>query len=165
MPVSAGGVERVAVGCGTSIAPKLCSIHAHLRHSNELRAHLGLSPMPYSWIAERYPWRRDAVLTTWTQRHRRLLLRWLGVTVTPWLHDPWYSSAMCVHHYEGAWNANTGNGYYGGMQFSLSTWAANGGTGRPDLATPGEQLRVAYRTWQASGWYPWPNTARICGLI
>lgn len=38
---------------------------------------------------------------------------------------------------------NTGNGFWGAYQFTLGTWAANGGTGRPDLASPAEQDRVA----------------------
>lgn len=52
--------------------------------------------------------------------------------------------ALCIHSREGAWNANTGNGYFGGFQFLLSTWASVGGRIRPDLATPREQL---YRAW------------------
>ena len=52
---------------------------------------------------------------------------------------------MCIHQHEGAFNANTGNGYYGGFQFLLSTWASVGGVVRPDTATPREQL---YRAWR-----------------
>lgn len=73
-----------------------------------------------------------------------------------------------MHHYEGAWNANTGNGYTGGMQFDTGTWLGNGGgVYAPEayLATPHDQLVVAYHTWQARGWQPWPTTARMCGLI
>jgi hypothetical protein len=77
------------------------------------------------------------------------------------------ADALCVHSHEGAWDSNTGNGYYGGMQFDAGTWLANGG-GRyaptANLATPAEQLAVAYTTWQARGWSPWPNTAAMCGL-
>lgn len=76
----------------------------------------------------------------------------------------WYSAALCIHSHEGAWNANTGNGFYGGMQFALGTWYAVGGVGRPDLATPREQLYRAWRLWRVAGWTPWPNTRRLCGL-
>lgn len=73
-----------------------------------------------------------------------------------------------MHHYEGSWHANTGNGFYGGMQFDRGTWLSNGG-GRfaplAHLTTPHNQLVVAYTTWRRRGWYPWPNTARYCGLI
>jgi len=51
------------------------------------------------------------------------------------------------------------------MQFDLSTWEANGGEGRPDLATPRAQLLVALATWRHRGWEPWPNTAAMCGLL
>jgi hypothetical protein len=80
----------------------------------------------------------------------------------------WLRGALCVHHYEGSWYANTGNGFYGGLQFMLSTWKSSGG-GRyaayPHQATPHEQLHVAYALWRRAGWNPWPNTARICGLL
>jgi hypothetical protein len=158
-------VQRIAVGCGQSIAPRLCSTHRHWHTTNLLRHRLGQAPLSYHWRAERHPARRALILTYWTRVHRRTLLRWLGFTITPWLHGTWYADAMCVHGKEGAWDANTGNGYYGGMQFSLSTWASNGGSGRPDLVTPAEQLRIAYLTWQRRGWSPWPSTAAACGLL
>jgi uncharacterized protein YabE (DUF348 family) len=60
----------------------------------------------------------------------------------------------------GNWAANTGNGYYGGLQFTLGTWAAYGGTGRPDLASRETQIAVAERVRAASGGYgAWP----VCG--
>jgi hypothetical protein len=53
------------------------------------------------------------------------------------------------------------------MQFDTATWLGNGG-GRyaieANLASPLDQLLVAYRTWQARGWAPWPATAADCGL-
>jgi resuscitation-promoting factor RpfA len=71
-----------------------------------------------------------------------------------------------VHRSEGSWTANTGNGFYGGFQFALGTWTSQivGGTVRPDLTTPREQLYRAWRLWRVMGWSPWPNTARACGL-
>jgi|SRR5215831_15116268 len=80
----------------------------------------------------------------------------------------WYRQAMCVHRGEGAWNANTGNGFYGGMQFMHGTWVSNGGrrfAEYPHRATPVQQLIVAYWLWRRAGWRPWPNTARACGLL
>jgi resuscitation-promoting factor RpfB len=82
---------------------------------------------------------------------------------TAWLRD-----AVCIHEHEGAWNANTGNGQYGGMQFSLSTWQAVGGVTRPDLATKREQLYRAWLWWKRRGRWGgrggWPSTAIVCGL-
>lgn len=79
----------------------------------------------------------------------------------------WVRQALCVHRYEGSWT-DPGAPFYGGMQFDYSTWLANGG-GRyaqtANLATPHEQLHIAYVTWKQRGWYPWPTTARLCGLL
>lgn len=76
----------------------------------------------------------------------------------------WISDALCVHSHEGTWTDDTGNGYYGGMQFSLTAWQANGGTGMPNEASPSEQLQIAYNYWRVAGWAPWPNTSAMCGL-
>ena len=56
------------------------------------------------------------------------------------------------------WSINTGNGYYGGLQFSQSTWNAFGGqdyASRADLATREEQIAVAERTLAGQGWGAW----------
>jgi uncharacterized protein YabE (DUF348 family) len=60
----------------------------------------------------------------------------------------------------GNWAANTGNGYYGGLQFSLGTWQAYGGSGRPDQNSREAQIAVAERVRAAEGGYgAWP----VCG--
>ncbi|CAM4205212.1 Resuscitation-promoting factor RpfB precursor [Mycobacterium basiliense] len=59
----------------------------------------------------------------------------------------------------GNWAINTGNGYYGGVQFDQGTWVANGGlryAPRADLATREEQIAVAEVTRQRQGWGAWP---------
>ena len=56
------------------------------------------------------------------------------------------------------WSINTGNGYYGGLQFSQSTWEAFGGTqyaSRADLASKSEQIATAERTLAGQGWGAW----------
>jgi Transglycosylase-like domain/LysM domain len=83
-----------------------------------------------------------------------------------------YSSApsggvwACIAYHEstGNWSADTGNGYYGGLQFDLSTWAAYGGAGNPADASPAEQMAVADRVVAARGYGAWPNTGRMCGV-
>ncbi|WP_313901091.1 transglycosylase family protein [Nocardioides sp. SLBN-35] len=65
----------------------------------------------------------------------------------------------------GNWHINTGNGYYGGLQFNLGTWRANGGSGYPHQASREEQIRVATRVRDASGGYgAWPACAAKLGL-
>ena len=60
----------------------------------------------------------------------------------------------------GNWAANTGNGYYGGLQFSLGTWQAYGGSGLPSNASREQQIAIASKVRDASGGYgAWP----VCG--
>ncbi len=70
----------------------------------------------------------------------------------------WDKIASCESG--GNWAANTGNGYYGGLQFTLGTWAAYGGSGRPDQQSREAQIAVAERVAAAEGGYgAWP----VCG--
>jgi len=59
----------------------------------------------------------------------------------------------------GNWAINTGNGYYGGVQFDQGTWERSGGlrfAPRADLATRDEQITIAEVTRQRQGWGAWP---------
>src|SRR5919199_2677567 len=72
-------------------------------------------------------------------------------------HD-WTGVAECESG--GDWSINTGNGYYGGLQFSQSTWAAFGGTAlapRADLATPAQQIEIAEKVLAGQGIGAWPT--------
>ncbi|MEH0416836.1 transglycosylase family protein [Streptomyces sp. B21-083] len=65
------------------------------------------------------------------------------------------------------WSINTGNGYYGGLQFNQSTWEAYGGTvyaGRADLATRDQQIAVAEKVLKAQGPGAWPACSVRAGL-
>lgn len=87
----------------------------------------------------------------------------------------WLAQAQCVHRHEGAWTANTGNGYYGGMQFAAATWLRMKGSKDPALAHPGDpaypfrapmvqQLRVAWRVYVRDGrtWKSWGAVGAAC---
>jgi resuscitation-promoting factor RpfA len=66
----------------------------------------------------------------------------------------------------GNWHINTGNGYYGGLQFSSSTWSSydtNHFAGRADLATREEQITVANRVLASQGWGAWPVCSQYRG--
>lgn len=65
----------------------------------------------------------------------------------------------------GNWNTNTGNGYYGGLQFSLPTWRAMGGSGLPSDASKEEQIMRAKILQARSGWGQWPACSKALGLI
>jgi resuscitation-promoting factor RpfA len=84
----------------------------------------------------------------------------------------WLTSAfLCIHHYEAAWNANTGNGYYGGLQMDLGFmrhygWAYFRRWGTADRWPAWAQLDASERAYRSGrGFWPWPNTARVCGLL
>jgi LysM repeat protein len=64
----------------------------------------------------------------------------------------------------GNWAANTGNGYYGGLQFSLSSWQAVGGSGLPSNASRSEQIARAQILQSQQGWGAWPVCSRQAGL-
>jgi hypothetical protein len=89
----------------------------------------------------------------------------------PEIPDPLRGAFLCIHRFEGAWESDTGNGYYGGLQMDtafqrlygsdfLSQW------GTADNWPVWAQLTAAVRAYQSGrGFTPWPNTARACGLL
>ena len=75
--------------------------------------------------------------------------------------ETWDAIAQCES--SGNWSINTGNGYYGGLQFSASTWAGHGGTAyapRADLATREEQIAVGEAVLASQGKGAWPTCGR-----
>ena len=90
-------------------------------------------------------------------------------------NPPHRAQWLCIHRYERnpaqGWRTHTGNGYYGGLQMDISFQRAYGpellrrkGTANNWSAV--EQMWVAERAHRSGrGFYPWPNTARYCGLI
>lgn len=69
----------------------------------------------------------------------------------------WDAIAQCESG--GNWSINTGNGYSGGLQFTPSTWRANGGSGSANSASREEQIRVAENVLHSQGIGAWP----VCG--
>lgn len=68
----------------------------------------------------------------------------------------WDRIAQCESG--GNWSINTGNGYYGGLQFAQGTWAAMGGTAfapRADLASRAQQITIANKLYAQAGLQPW----------
>jgi uncharacterized protein YabE (DUF348 family) len=80
--------------------------------------------------------------------------------------EVWDRLAQCEAG--GNWSINTGNGYYGGLQFNSSTWTSNGGgqyAPRADLATREQQIAIATKVRDARGGYSaWPGCSRKLGL-
>ncbi len=72
----------------------------------------------------------------------------------------WDRIAQCESG--GNWHINTGNGYYGGLQFSLGTWRAYGGTGYPHQHSREQQIAIAEKVRAASGGYgAWPHCGKL----
>lgn len=79
--------------------------------------------------------------------------------------EVWDRVAACES--SGNWSVNTGNGYYGGLQFLDSTWDSFGGeayASTADRATRSQQIAVAERVLATQGWNAWPTCSRKAGL-
>lgn len=126
---------------------------------------------PHSPTAYAERGQTNPALLGWVHRlwKRRALVLERMADRPPWSLG-WLDGALCVHGLEGSWTVPYGLGpqVSGGMQIGLHEWHYFGG-GRfaPEayLASPLEQLLVAWRYTRVSGWGPWPNTARACGLL
>ncbi|MFZ4301484.1 transglycosylase family protein [Streptomyces cinereoruber] len=78
---------------------------------------------------------------------------------------PWGCVAECES--SGRWHVNTGNGFYGGLQFWQPTWVEHGGLAyapRADLATRAQQIKVAEEVLRTQGWGAWPVCSKRYGL-
>ena len=81
----------------------------------------------------------------------------------PYSDASWERLAQCEAG--GNWSTNTGNGYYGGLQFSLSSWRAVGGSGYPHENSRTEQIHRGRLLWEQGGWNHWPGCSRKFGWI
>ena len=126
-----------------------------------------LTPTTNSAAKSRKPSYRQWVLKLWKQRAARER----RIAQNPPRRSAW----LCIYRHERhplqGWRTRTGNGYYGGLQMDISFQRSYGGwllarKGTADRWSPIEQIWVAERAYRAGrGFYPWPNTARYCGLI
>ena len=76
--------------------------------------------------------------------------------------ETWDRLASCES--TNRWDINTGNGFYGGLQFTLSSWAAVGGEGYPHHASKAEQIMRAEKLQDLQGWGAWPLCSKKLGL-
>lgn len=98
-------------------------------------------------------------LDRWADQQRALLAYLAAVDAQIPNEARWDRVAQCESG--GNWSINTGNGYYGGLQFNLQTWRGSGGAGYPHQNSKAEQIRVAERLRAARGMQPWP----VCGRL
>ncbi|MGI9601535.1 MAG: transglycosylase family protein [Acidimicrobiales bacterium] len=83
-------------------------------------------------------------------------------TLPPEQVERWDALAQCESGSD--WSANTGNGYYGGLQIQESTWQGVGGFGLPHNTTREEQIMRAEDILELQGWNAWPNCSRQLGF-
>lgn len=111
-----------------------------------------LKPRPIPGIAKASA---KPAKTTYSQPKKQVNYPAVGNSV-------WDSLAQCESG--GNWGINTGNGYYGGLQFTLSTWRGVGGSGYPHQASREEQIYRGKILQARSGWGQWPACSAKLGL-
>jgi hypothetical protein len=104
---------------------------------------------------------RQWVVNLWRERAMRAKLHALN--------PPHKAQWLCIHRYEGSWR-DPNAPYYGGLQMDIEFQRTYGAgllraKGTADHWTPLEQMWVAERAYKTRGFWPWPNTARYCGLL
>lgn len=101
--------------------------------------------------------------TTTTAVVRRTTTTARPTQLAPVVHDA--SLLACIRSWEqgaGGYATDTGNGFYGAYQFTLSTWRSVGGAGNPADASAAEQDARAWRLYLREGLSPWPTPAVRC---
>jgi hypothetical protein len=100
----------------------------------------------------------------------RFWVRAAGLAYVKAIHPPHKAAWLCIHHYEGSWR-DSGGPYWGGLQMDRGFMDGYAPSyllrrGLADRWLPLEQMWVAERAYRSGrGFYAWPNTARMCGLI
>ena len=141
-------LKLVAVALALMLALSACTkydIHlAHKIHGHgEVSHHVKGAPRAHTWAGH------EADARWWTA----VLAAHRARTIP--FEANWDRVAACESG--GRWSLNTGNGYYGGLQFSLGTWRAYGGTGYPHQKSRNDQIRIAEKVRTQSGLGHWPH--------
>jgi hypothetical protein len=125
---------------------------------------MGLRPTPVSKTEPRDPSLRYRLWVMRLWAHRAAHMRHRAE------NPPHKAEWLCIHRYEGSWTDASGP-YYGGLQMDITFQRHYGAyllvrKGTAEHWTPLEQMWVAEHALRSGrGFYPWPNTARYCGLI
>lgn len=149
------------------------SIATHeVHHGQQVQAAVIVRPVPQraSRYTERLPHPRLAPVPRPSATHHPTTVPSRSVPRHRYSSAPRYAAGGPVNwdgvaHCEsgGNWHTNTGNGYYGGLQETITFWRSYGGlryAARPDLASREAQIAVAVRGQRAEGWGAWPNCSR-----
>jgi hypothetical protein len=122
---------------------------------------VALSPPPARGLTNLSAWQVKRAATLWRKRSNAAYRRAQ--------RPPHLREFMCIHRYEGSWT-DRGHPYWGGLQMDISFQQSYGGylfqkKGTADRWSPLEQIWAAEKAHRSRGFWPWPNTARYCGLL
>jgi hypothetical protein len=173
LPASAEKVEA-SIAPSTTVAPPTTAAPSTLPPTTLAPTTLAPTTVPPTTVAP-----TTVPPTTTTTRARVAAVRATTTTAVPTTttsapavsnggadpNDPatWDRLAKCESG--GNWAANTGNSYYGGLKFSLSTWQHYGGAGYPHQATKDVQIGIGKKVQAAQGWGAWGGCARSLGYV
>jgi Transglycosylase-like domain len=121
-----------------------------------------LAPLKADQAAEAAVAKATAIAAARARRLRFAKAASVAAVIVPG-SDVWADLRYCEAG--GNYARNSGNGYYGAYQYTLSTWDDFMGYARPDLAPPAVQDAKAHATEAARGWRPWPACSRKLGLL
>jgi hypothetical protein len=159
----------VAIDGGFSKNPKTCGnrvSHIQFARQQTQQLHRGMMRETYQVVHQERRTKSCAFLR-WLHKEWKSRLHAAKVRYN---NPPHKSEWLCIHSHEGSWNDH-GAPYYGGLQMDLSFQRSYGRRlfntkGTADNWTPLEQMWVAEKAYSSGrGFYPWPNTARYCGLL
>ena len=166
---SAAQTEPLAATSSTARLAQLDAIADYRRETWRWQTLMGQRRTPTRFGERRI---KDAEYLRWMRELWRIrALKAERLALNPPHRRQW----LCIHRYERhpaqGWATRTGNGYYGGLQMDLAFQRTYGPEllrrkGTANRWTAAEQMWVAERAYRSGrGFYPWPNTARSCGLI
>jgi hypothetical protein len=156
--ITAGNSPRAQAASSSVVVDR--ALRGEIRETRTLHSTMGrLRPSSFYRANLTHPWRSYMLWSGRLVRARKAYHR-----------PPHRSAWLCIHRFEGAWS-DGGAPYYGGLQMDWAFMHTYGGRflrlkGPASNWTPIEQMWVAENAYRAGrGFYPWPNTARMCGLI
>jgi hypothetical protein len=133
--------------------------------------HYRVTTLQLQYVMGRRVVRLSPVRHASLRRARRIWRRRAVAVTRRYVAGPTHRRAwLCIHRYEGSWN-DGGSPYYGGLQMDIGFQERYGrrllrAKGTADHWTPLEQMWIAEKAYRTGrGFYPWPNTARYCGLL
>lgn len=147
----------------SKVAQERSSINGLIENTWHMQRVMGLPLTPTN---RSYQQEKSIPYLGWVKKHWKEA-HWK--TLLSYKNPPHLSEFLCIHGYEGSWTDDY-SPYWGGLQMDLGFQGAYGGylmstKGTANRWTPLEQIWTAEKAFKTRGFWPWPNTARYCGLL